>query len=461
MNQSNIEMNSGNKKLPNLEKFERFYCSEKYEEYISFVDIIKKYDLDNLSFLSQSEEQEYDKIKNDLEHNFSITPIELQNYYSTQILEAIKSIQKSKIYAELPKLPFGKSLNDNEFLELLNKCVSYANYNLDQNILENIKNRLLKKMKILKSIFKKPQILKDLLENVLLIILTADNKANQDDNFEILSKSKISTLTPLIKLDFNLKNNNHKIDKKELIETFCSNIYIQNYYKALDQFIPNFKSIVKDEESLKIYIKNYFEKYNIYFCKLPQYMMALTLHTGNIYLKVDYLEEYFEENDEDSLVIIREKIILNLGHELMHGLMREINPEMTTNYFIKSKKKIKEENNQIKFKDKFISNFHLFDANESGNVFDHNFFDGYYFDKLYEKEAHLFLGIKNMNTIGEYKIKLNSVIFSEQSKQLSTDSVNKFKKLEKERPRCKRPGAITLNHGESKNGENKKEKYEN
>ena len=66
-----------------------------------------------------------------------------------------------------------------------------------------------------------------------------------------------------------------------------------------------------------------------------------------------------------------------------------------------------------------------------------------------------------MNTIGEYKIKLNSVIFSEQSKQLSTDSVNKFKKLEKERPRCKRTGAITLNHGESKNGENKKEKYEN
>ena len=129
MNQSNIEMNSGNKKLSNLEKFERFYSSEKYEEYISFVDIIKKYDLDNLSFLSQSEEQEYDKIKNDLEHNFSITPIELQNYYSTQILEAIKSIQKSKIYAELPKLPFGKSLNDNEFLELLNKCVSYANYN--------------------------------------------------------------------------------------------------------------------------------------------------------------------------------------------------------------------------------------------------------------------------------------------------------------------------------------------
>ena len=80
--------------------------------------------------------------------------------------------------------------------------------------------------------------MKNRLENSLLTLLAIDNKAEQEDSFQILWKSKISTLTPLIKLDFNLNNKNNIIVKSELIENFRSN---------------NFKSIIKDEDCLKKY----------------------------------------------------------------------------------------------------------------------------------------------------------------------------------------------------------------
>ena len=179
---------------------------------------------------------------------------------------------------------------------------------------------------------------------------------------------------------------------------------------------------------------------------MPNYMMANTIHTGNVYLKGDYLEEYFNNTDSDSQLIIREKLILNLAHELMHALCREISPEMRENFLNKSKKKTKLEKDEIKFRDKFVSNFHLEDSNESGNFFDFNFFDGMYFNELYKSEAEFFLDIKNKNDVGDYVNQLNSVIFNEKNKKLPKQMVNKFKKLEKERPKCKRPGSIELDY---------------
>ena len=461
MNQSKIEMTSEKETISLLEKF---HSDDKDEIYLSLEDSIKKYDHDNLLFLDKAQNKEYDKIKEKLNISYSITAKELQNKYSKEIIDAIKLINKTNIPAELPKLPFGKQLSDMEFLELLNKCISYACYHSNKEKLENIKRRLLSKTKILENIFNRKQILKDLLENCLLTILTTDNEADQDDNFNILSKARNSTITPFIKLSFNYNNKSNILDKRELIDIFCSNVYIQYYYKSLDEFIPDFKNIIKNEDCLKTYINNYFQKYDIYFCQLSYYILSITIHTGNVYLKSDYLEEYYNEEDEDSQVVIREKIILNLGHELMHALMREINPEMGDNFFIKSEKKKKENNNQISFKDKFVSNFHPLDANESGNVFDFNFFNGYYFDDLYKQEALLFMNIKNINTIEEYTNKLNNVIFSEKSKGLTTETVNKFKNLEKERARCRRPGSVMLSDLKSYNfnlqlgNVNKKEK---
>ena len=74
------------------------------------------------------------------------------------------------------------------------------------------------------------------------------------------------------------------------------------------------------------------------------------------------------------------------------------------------------------------------------------------------------MNIKNINTIEEYTNKLNNVIFSEKSKGLTTETVNKFKNLEKERARCRRPGSVMLSDLKSYNfnlqlgNVNKKEK---
>ena len=436
MNPSPFEDDTINEKITFIEKFSKKKIQTE-RIYVSLEDAIEKYDQNNLIFFEQMRGEAKSNINKLLEQSYEITPSELQQKYGNKVIDAINSIKKSQIYVDLPKLPFGKQLSDDEFLDLLNKCVCYANYHLTNENLNKIREKLLQNSKIILNIFKTRRILKDLLENALLTILTSDDESDQADNFDILCSSYISTITPFAKLEFN--NNNNTLDKKELIETLCSKVHLKNYYESLDEFIPNFKNIVKSEEGLKVYINVYLQKYNIYFCKLPQNIMAITIHTGNIYLKADYLEEYFNKTDLNSQIIIREKIVLNLSHELMHGLIRIINPEMAENFFDKSEKKTKVKDNQIEFKDKFVSNFYSLNANESGNVFDHNFYEGYYFGELYEEEAFFFLDIKKLNSIDEYKNKLNSIILGEKKNKVINSSVNKFKKLKYEKPHCKRP----------------------
>ena len=193
MNQSKIEMTSEKETISLIEKFHSDDKDEIDKVYLSLEDSIKKYDHDNLLFLDKAQNKEYDKIKEKLNISYSITAKELQNKYSKEIIDAIKLMNKTKTPSELPKLPFGKQLSDMEFLELLNKCISYACYHSNKEKLEYIKSRLLSKTKILENIFNRKQILKDLLENCLLTILTTDNEADQDDNFNILSKARNST----------------------------------------------------------------------------------------------------------------------------------------------------------------------------------------------------------------------------------------------------------------------------
>ena len=137
--------------------------------------------------------------------------------------------------------------------------------------------------------------------------------------------------------------------------------------------------------------------------------MALSIHTGNIYVKLNYLRNYYMNKSEESQIIIREKIILNIGHELMNLLLREIDQKMKSNFLIKSKNK---DNNksELKFKNKFTNKFHIMNIDESGNYFDFNFFNQYYFDELFEKEARLFLDIKIFKSTKKYNEQLEKII---------------------------------------------------
>ena len=48
---------------------------------------------------------------------------------------------------------------------------------------------------------------------------------------------------------------------------------------------------------------------------------------------------------------------------------------------------------------------------------------------MYEGEAKLFLDIKNINSLTEYREKLNKIIKEEKKKKLTPNNVNKFKKI--------------------------------
>ena len=409
-----------------LTKISNYKNSKVISTNISIEDCINLFDDENAKVLTTNDP--YKKLANDVSSNLSITPKDKQDIYKDQIIKIIKDMKKSDEIVELPKLPYGQKLSDDEFIDLLKDCVSYANYTFNELDIVYIKNKLLTdNLPALENLFKRGQIYKDVIQNALLTILISQNKKDQDDNFSLL-KIKDTTATPIIEMNFN-NNDKYKLNIEEFKEVFSSYMYLQNYKKTLIKFIPNFSKIVTSDAKLKQYIKTHFNEHYIYFCDLPKNICAITIHTGNIYIKSEYLYEYFNEKTDDSQLIIREKIILDIGHELAHALLREISDDMRVNFFIKSSHSNKTKNAEIQFKDKFTNEFHALDINESGNILDFNLFNKYYFDDIYTKEAELFLDIKSVTSIKDFHNSLDNVILEERKKGIISNQVNKFKKL--------------------------------
>ena len=423
-----IPKNEYNLKLFDI--YKKFKDEQVYN--ISIKDCLNEYDDFNYKILNNNTIN-LEKMKEDFYENIDITPLAEQEEYKNQMIDIIKNMNKSDIFSELPSLPFGKSLSDKEFILLLEECANFASFHLSKEKIEIIKNTLLNDhADVLENLFRKGKIKKDVIQNALLTILTTDNEKDQKDNFNLLD-IKYSTATPLIELDFN-KNDEYKIDRNELIQTFSSHVYIKNFQKTFEEFGVKKNEI--SENILKSNIKKYFENHYIYFCDLPEKIMAVTIHTGNIYMKAKYLEEYYNKKDKESQIIIREKIILNIGHELAHILLRTINIKMKNNFLIKIKNKNSNaKNKMIQFKDKFNQGFHELDLNDSGNILDFNMFNKYYFGEIYPEESDFFLKIKSFTSIVEYNSQLNKIIQKEKSQNLNTQQVNKFKKLEDEKIR--------------------------
>ena len=398
----------------------------------SLEDCIKLFDNENARILKK--DNSYKKIIDDVKLNMSITPNEKQDTYSKKVIQIIKNMKKSTKKTEFPKLPYGSQLTDDEFINLLQECASYANYIFNTIDIENIKNKILNDcLPALQNMFKRGQIFKDIIENSLLTLLTVENKKDQEDSFNILN-TEYTTATPIIDMNFN-DNIQYKLNTGEFIDVFCSYIYIQNYKKTLNKFIPKFEKKVPSDKKLKQYIREYFNSHFIYFCTLPKNICAITIHTGNIYIRTEYLFQYYNEKNPDSQLVIREKILLDVGHELTHALLREISEDMRSNFFLKSAHNDATKDSEIQFRDKFTDEIHSFDMNESGNVLDFNLFNCYYFGDIFPNEAKLFLNIKKMTSIKEFKQKLNNIIYEEKTIGMVSSQVNKFKKMKNEHVR--------------------------
>ena len=153
---------------------------------ISIDEAIAKFDEENLKFLKNNKQEK--KIINDIKRNGKKTPDNESDFYSNKIIDLIKNMKKTTTKIELPCLTYGKQLTDDEFINLFEECIKYANYNLAPDEIEKIKSRLINShLLALKNLFKRSQTLKDVIENALLTILTDTKKEDQEDNYKLLN----------------------------------------------------------------------------------------------------------------------------------------------------------------------------------------------------------------------------------------------------------------------------------
>lgn len=413
---------------------------------------VEMFDDGNVSYL-KSNNQDNSKIMNIIQENISYTDDKNKNKYWDVIMEIISSIKKTDIDYPLPELLFGNSLTDLEFLDLFRKAINYVSFSYEETTLNNLKNILINIEDYTNNIFLYPQIMKNIKEDGLLSLIMAKTNDDIAESLELI-KIDICTFTPLIKLEFKRQNKDMILDKNELKNILISNVLLNFFMDNLINFIPKFNDKIKNHNDLKKYIISHIDNKNIYFCNLPERLMSVTIFNGDIYMKSKYLKEYFENNNnpqikkEDNLIIIREKIVLNIKHEMNHILLRQIDEEKKKNFYLKSEY-LNSKDKMLIFRNKFTGeNDYECSIHESGNSFDFQFYKGFHFDNLLAKEANFFLEVKNMKDKNEYFLKFDEMILNTQkNRQLITDSINKFKRGKYQRPECFKSACL---HGDLK-----------
>ena len=151
------------------------------------------------------------------------------------------------------------------------------------------------------------------------------------NNFSLISTKNVTNF-PLINLPINPgKNHIFDLNKDNFIDIALSPILFLAIGGTMEKFIKNFG--VKDNE-LRSKIKNYIIDHEVYFCNLKEDLQGINIHTGDIFINLKYLNEFINEKNEDTKLIVAEKIIFVFLHELNHGLIRTIDIEMNKNYLM-------------------------------------------------------------------------------------------------------------------------------
>ena len=421
--------NSSNDKI-SLSDFIMNYHTLTKSSNLTGIDLFDKSNCDNLNN-NNPLYKVYEKI---IENNSIITEKEQQKANWYKLISIIDSMDKTCIEYPFPKLPFGKSLEDSEFLKLFQETINYICYLKPIEEIEGIKEELKSIDVITKNIFSYPKILKDLKENGLLTYILAETEEEKEESLDIL-KINMCSFTPLIELGFKKQGINYDLNKNELKSILTSKILLYFFQNNLVNFIPEFSKKINKDYDLIPYINSHLDNYNFYFCDLPINIHAVTIHTGNIYLQSKYITEYFQNINkkeskakEDESIVIREKIVLNIIHEMNHILLRLIDENKNKNFFLKSQN-ADSKREILFFTDKFNEKHkYPFSGNESGNNFDYNFYKGYYFHYLFKNEANFFLDIKNLKDEKEFDSNFDKMILETKMNQPKKNSVCKFNK---------------------------------
>ena len=177
--------------------------------YLNISKSLLKFDNMNYKYLNNDseiiKELGKDNLYNLFKNNAKITQKHLQKQYGEKIFELLTKIEKTNDHQNIPILPYGKSFTDQEFINLVKESILFCE-NKNKDYIKYLNNKFRKYEKQIKSMFKLPQINKDIVENAILTILNNEcknenDKIENENNFKLIFKSQ-SSITPLIELNF-------------------------------------------------------------------------------------------------------------------------------------------------------------------------------------------------------------------------------------------------------------------
>ena len=123
-----------------------------------------------------------------IEENIELTSKENQEKYWNELQQILSSIKKTDIDYPMHKIPFGKNLNDLDFLELIKKAINYACYTKDKDLLDEMKDIFENNEDYTENIFLYPKVLKDIKKDSILSIImgkTLDDKFGRTNLLKI------------------------------------------------------------------------------------------------------------------------------------------------------------------------------------------------------------------------------------------------------------------------------------
>ena len=424
--QTKIKIGKTADKFNMLKTYYKSMISEQKKEIVTITEddasVLERYyslNLDHAKNLSEETKTEYSQASI---RNMECTEKEKAKKLSSELYQMLISLtDEKKLSGDMPEVRFGDSLTDDEFIELVKKAIDFCRNNKTDSELLEIKNYFESNESNIKELFFRPKLIKDIMESCILAILVSPYNRNElHNNFSFLS-IKIVSYFPLINIPFTVNNHKADLHKEEIINDATSYIPLHYFNKNMKNFIDNYE--MKSKELLGI-IKKYIEVHNFYFAPMKDDIQAFTVHTGDIFFNIKYLREYFDEKNDNLKIIIREKIILIIFHELNHGLTREIDLSKKNNFLITSK--VKGKNKDLKFKEIFVKGYLFLSSDESGNYFDFLFYNGNYIAQIDDKISELYFNINKYKTIKKYREELEQLL--KKMDPNLTQNVFKFKK---------------------------------
>ena len=103
-------------------------------------------------------------------------------------------MEKTDNIYPFPILEFNKSLEDEDFLKIVEDAINYICGKMNCEFIENLKVKLANYKAQIINLFNNNKLIKDILENALITILTNEKEKleEQKNNFSLLSAQNIS-----------------------------------------------------------------------------------------------------------------------------------------------------------------------------------------------------------------------------------------------------------------------------